>query len=64
MGSRRFEIHTCYLCGRKEFEDNMLEHNDRMFCRITCKLQQERTENEVRFTEHDAPDDDCSHEHG
>jgi len=46
MGSRRFEIHTCYLCGRKEFEDNMLEYNDRMFCGIICKLKQERKDDE------------------
>jgi hypothetical protein len=42
----------------------MLEYNDHMFCGIICKLKHERKENEVRFTEHDAPDDDNSHEHG
>ena len=46
MSNRRFEIHTCYLCGRKEFEDNMLEYNDRMFCGIICKLKQERKDDE------------------
>lgn len=46
MGSRRFEIHTCYWCGKREFEDNMLEYNDHHFCSLVCKLKQERKEDE------------------
>lgn len=48
--SRRFEIHTCFTCGRKEFEDNMLEFNDHMFCGLRCKLTQERKDDEKLTT--------------
>jgi len=44
--SRRFTIHACHICGRKDFEENMLEYNDRMFCGIRCKLKQERKDDE------------------
>ena len=46
MGSRRFEIHTCWICGDIEFEDKMLEYNNHMFCGIICKLKQERKDDE------------------
>lgn len=44
--SRRFNIQRCRICGVNEFEDNMLEYNDKWFCGITCKLKQERKEDE------------------
>jgi len=46
MSSRRFIIQTCWACRKKEFEENMLEYNDHWFCGITCKLKQERKDDE------------------
>ena len=46
MNSSRFNIQRCYICGKKEFEDNMLEYNDHFFCGLPHKLQQERKDNE------------------
>lgn len=44
--SRRFNTHPCNTCGRTEFEDSMLEYNDRFYCSLICKQKQERKENE------------------
>jgi formylmethanofuran dehydrogenase subunit E len=44
--SKRFNVKTCHVCGEIEFEDKMLEYNDRWFCGLIHKLQQERKDNE------------------
>ena len=57
----RFDIKTCKVCGEIEFEDKMLEYNDKHFCGIRCKIIQERIDDEklanptsrgVRYSEH------------
>lgn len=45
--SRRFNIHRCHVCGKNEFEDVMIEYNDRFYCGIRCKLKQERKDDEM-----------------
>lgn len=46
MASRRFTIHTCSICGKKEFEDNMLEYNDHYFCGLPHQLIQKGIDDE------------------
>ena len=42
----RFDIHRCHNCGVNEFEDKMIEFNDKFYCGIRCKLTQERKQDE------------------
>lgn len=39
-------IHKCAWCGKQQPEPRCIEYNDRMYCGISCKLKQERKDDE------------------
>jgi ribosomal protein S27AE len=55
--SKRFDVQTCHICGEIEFEDKMIEHNDKWVCGITCHLKLKGKEDE-RLNQNDARGDD------
>jgi hypothetical protein len=38
--------HKCHTCGKMQPHRRCIEYNDHWFCGITCKLTQERKDNE------------------
>lgn len=42
----KFDVQRCHTCGEIEFEDRMLEYNDKFYCGLPHKLKQEREKNE------------------
>lgn len=36
----------CFICGKEQSERRSIEYNDHWFCGLTCKLKQERKDDE------------------